>query len=153
MADFWPSPVDAPRGCAESRTFRSSELEESLMILLHPWVLILLLLPVALLFWQWNRAPRRLNLLLKALMLAAAIFALSEPEVTISENKVSAVVLVDTSAGLTSEDLGQVSDLVSRIDRAHGRNSLRVIPFARASRSLSKDEYGRQWKIRRTAGD
>jgi len=36
------------------------------------WVLLLLVLPAALVLWQWTRAPRRLNLLLKAAMLTLA---------------------------------------------------------------------------------
>jgi len=73
-------------------------MEEGVVTFARSWVLLLLVLPAALVLWQWTRAPRRLNLLLKAAMLTLVILALAEPAVTISENKVSTMVLVDTSA-------------------------------------------------------
>jgi Mg-chelatase subunit ChlD len=128
-------------------------LEKGIVTILYPWVFIFLLLPAALLARQWSRAPRRLNLILKTLMLTAVILALSQPEMSIAENKVSTVVLVDTSAGVPPEDLARASETVTKIDHARGRNWIRVIPFARASRPLADGEQGRNWKIRRTAGE
>jgi len=117
------------------------------------WVLLFLLVPAALVWWQWSRAPRRLNLILKALMLAAVVLALAEPETSVAENKVSTVVLVDTSAGLSSNDLSQASDLLNKLDKARGRNWMRVVPFARGTRPLALDEQKGGWSIRRTAGE
>ena len=123
------------------------------MIFVRAWVLFFLVLPAALAWWQWNRASHRLNLILKVVMLVAVIFALAEPEMHISETKVSTVVLVDTSAGLRGEDLAQASDLVSKLDSARGRNWMRVIPFARTTRPVAAEESKGKWAFRRTAGE
>lgn len=123
------------------------------MIFLRAWVLLFLAIPAGLVWWQWRQAPRKLNLILKALMLAAVVFALAEPELDISENKVSTIVLVDTSAGLPSEDLARASTLLSRLENARGRNWMRVIPFARTSRTLAPEERAGKWSIRRTSGE
>ena len=135
--DDWSCAVD---GCS----FLRPRMEEGVVTFARAWVLLLLVLPAALVLWQWTRAPRRLNLLLKAAMLTLVILALAEPAVTISENKVSTMVLVDTSAGLSRDDLARASELVSKMDSARGRNWMRVIPFARATRSVAAEEHNEQ---------
>jgi len=128
-------------------------VEEGVVTFARAWVLVFLLVPAALVAWQWTRAPRRLNLLLKAAMLVAVILALAEPELTISENKVSTIVLVDTSAGLSPEDLSRASGLVAKMDSARGRNWMRVIPFARGTRAVAAEEHNGGWQFRRTGGE
>ncbi len=123
------------------------------MTFARAWVLIFLLVPVALVWWQWFRAPRRLSLILKALMLVFVVLALAEPETTISENKVSTVVLVDTSAGLSQNDLTQASDVLNKLEGSRGRNWMRVVPFARGTRPLAAEERKGSWNLRRTSGE
>src|SRR4051794_16101486 len=147
-------PPDDDWSCAvDSCSFLRTRMEEGVVTFARAWVLLLLVLPAALVLWQWTRAPRRLNLLLKAAMLTLVILALAEPAVTISENKVSTMVLVDTSAGLSRDDLARASQLVSKMDSARGRNWMQVIPFARATRSVAAEEHNSKWDFRRTAGE
>jgi Ca-activated chloride channel homolog len=117
------------------------------------WVLPFLLLPVLFVLWQWRRGGGKINLVLKALMAAAVVLALAEPRMHVSETKVAAAVLVDTSASVTSDDLGKASELVSRIEGARGRHWMRVIPFARSPRELSETEHARKWTLKHTSGD
>ena len=124
------------------------------MIFERTWVLIFLVLPALFFVTQWRRAAtQRINVVLKTLTFVAIILALAEPSTSVSETKVATVVLVDTSAGLSEQDLGRASDLVSKIERARGRHWLRVIPFARHSRALADGEEGRTWKLRATSGE
>jgi uncharacterized membrane protein len=117
------------------------------------WVLLLLVLPAALVWWQWRIAPNKLNLVLKALMLACVIGALAEPVLSVAETKVATVVLADTSAGISPEDLARESDLVTKIAGARGRHWMRVIPFARSTRSAAESETGKKWALKGTGGD
>ena len=45
----------------------------------HPWLLLLLALPVGWAAWEWNRTYRRTGLLIKAAVFALILLALSEP--------------------------------------------------------------------------
>lgn len=118
------------------------------------WALLLLALPAAYGVLQWRRAGEfRVNLILKCLTFALVILALAEPRMSVSETKVATVVLVDTSGGLSAADLQRASDLVGRIERARGRHWMRVIPFARRSRSLAPGEAGKSWTLKHTAGE
>jgi uncharacterized membrane protein len=128
-------------------------MEEGVVSFERAWVLLFLALPPLLLWQQWTRVERRLNLILKALMFAAIILALSEPQLEVPETKVSAVVMADTSAGVSPEDLARASSIVSRLDGARGRHWMRVIPFARTSRNLSDGEYGKRWALQPTSGE
>jgi uncharacterized membrane protein len=128
-------------------------VEEGIVTFDRPWVLLLLLLPAAFTWWFWRGAPRKLNLVLKTAVFAAVLLALAEPRIDVSETKVATVVLVDTSAGISPDDLVKESEIVSRIAGARGRHWLRVIPFARSTRALDTAESGRSWALRQTTGD
>jgi Ca-activated chloride channel homolog len=104
------------------------------------WVL-LLLAPLA--WWtgiSWRRGKGGLRVLLKAAGFAAIVLALSEPRMTLPTAKTGTVVLVDTSASITPNDLAQASGIVANISRYKGRNWMNVVPFAREPRGLSKKE-------------
>lgn len=117
------------------------------------WVLIFLLLPVAFAWWNWRIAPARLNLILKAAMLAATVLALAEPRIDVAETKVAVVVLADTSLGLSPEDLARESELIARMHASRRRHWVRVVPFARTPRELSPAEAGRTWNLSYSSGD
>ena len=71
------------------------------MSFVHP-ALLLLLIPLALfVVWYWRVTYRQAALLIKAASLAAVLFALAEPSVTMPETKAGVVALVDTSASIT----------------------------------------------------
>lgn len=119
----------------------------------RPFLLLLLLLPVLFVAWQWRSAPSKAGLLLKAFSLLAIVLALAEPKLSIAENKVASIVLVDTSAGVPAEDLRSAADFIRQLDRGKGRNTLRVIPFALTSRPLANGEAAPAWNLRTTSGD
>src|SRR6266566_533719 len=87
-----------------------------------------------------RRQLRRINLLLKAGMMAAVILALAQPVLSIRDRKVALAVLVDTSASVTDADLTRESALLREMDSARGSNLMDVIPFARVPRALDPKE-------------
>src|SRR4051794_9081614 len=104
------------------------------------WVLFFLALPLMWAAFEWTRTSRRMALLLKALCFIAIILALAEPNLTLNESKLAVAVLVDTSASASDADLKRASDLAEKLTDSHGRNWMKVIPFARTTRNLSKTE-------------
>lgn len=116
------------------------------------WVLLLLLLPVLWVAWQWSRCGRRAGLLLKALALAAVILALAEPKLSVWETKMAVTVMVDTSASVSPEDLARASRLAQEIETSRGRHLVRVMPFAAKVRRPAAVEHERQWKLQATEG-
>jgi uncharacterized protein YegL len=106
----------------------------------HPLALLLLILPVAWLLWEWKNQTRRASICLKAAMAAAAILALAEPVLETSDRKVALAALVDTSASITPADLDRESNLLSQIQSARGSNRVEVIPFAKTPRAMAPDE-------------
>lgn len=106
----------------------------------HSWVLLFLALPLLWTAFEWMRTPRRGGLLLKALSFVAIIVALAEPTLTLPESKLAVAVLVDTSASASDADLKRASELSEKLSDAHGRNWMKVIPFARSTRSLASAE-------------
>jgi Ca-activated chloride channel family protein len=114
------------------------------------WALLLLVLPLVWLGWEWRRQPRRAHLLLKVGMIVAVILALSEPSLSFRARKVAVAVLLDTSASVTDADLARESQLLKQIDETRGGNQVDVIPFARAPRPLTDSEAG--FKLSRTTG-
>jgi Ca-activated chloride channel family protein len=118
----------------------------------HAWVLAFLALPLGWALWEWNRSPRKLGLLLKALALAAIVAAIAQPRITVPETKVAAALLVDTSASMTAGDLTSASQIAKNIESARGRHWSRVIPFARNPRELTPGEQGRSFDFKLTAG-
>ncbi len=112
------------------------------MTFLRLWVLLFLPLPLGWIFYEWNRHIRRTPLLIKAVMMILGILALSEPVIETRDRKVSLAALFDTSASITDEDLTKASNLLKQLDSAKGDNTLDVIPFARAPRTLGPQESG-----------
>jgi Ca-activated chloride channel family protein len=116
------------------------------------WVLAISWLPVAWAIFEWRRTQRHLALVLKALSFVAVLVALAEPHLATTETKVALAVLVDTSASVSPADLDRASQLAEAINNEKGRHWVRVIPFARSTRSLDTTE-GKPWKLRLTAGE
>jgi uncharacterized membrane protein len=117
------------------------------------WVLLLAWLPLAWAALSWRKDQRRGALALKAAALTAVLLALSEPRLTVYESRVAVAILADTSASVTPQDLGRASELARRMERARGRNTTLVIPFARATRNLDPAERARALSLRYTAGE
>ena len=117
------------------------------------WVLAIAWLPLAWMVFEWRRTSRRSALVLKALSLVAILLALAEPRLNVSETKVAVAVLVDTSASVSAADLERASQMADAIASERGRHWMRVIPFARSTRSLDRDEEQKPWKLRPTSGE
>ena len=103
--------------------------------------------------WEWSRTRRRLALALKAISLLAILLALAEPRLKVNETRVAVAVLVDTSASISPADLERASQLAQSMQSAQGRHWMRVIPFARSTRTLESNEQQHPWKLRQTAGE
>ena len=117
------------------------------------WVLFLVWVPLAWAAWEWRGAGRRAGLLLKAGAFAAILLALAAPRVTVFESRTAVVVLADTSASVTAQDLRTESALAGRVMRGRGRNWASVIPFARGTRPLSGGERAKgELQLLHTAG-
>ena len=71
----------------------------------------------------------------------------------VNESKLSVAVLVDTSASVSDADLGRASGIADALEKSRGRNTVRVLPFARSVRPPDPIEFSNGWKFRRTAGD
>jgi len=118
----------------------------------HPLALLLALLPLAWAAWEWRLSARRSALLLKAGVFLCVLLALSEPQLTVYQSKVAVVLLADTSASVTAQDLKNESALADKLENARGRHWLRVIPFARVTRSAAVEEHVKDnWQLRHTA--
>ncbi len=116
------------------------------------WVLLLAWLPAVWAYFYWKQTPRKLSLLLKALVVLLVLLALSEPRIDLAETKVAVAVLVDTSASVPARDLERASELAGAIGKARGRHWVRVLPFARSTRAPLPGERGREWRFQHTAG-
>ncbi|HEX4750365.1 MAG TPA: VWA domain-containing protein [Bryobacteraceae bacterium] len=110
------------------------------MTFVHPFVLILALLPVAWLASSWPSEPRRTGLLLKALSLIAIVTALAEPTATLPQTRTGAVVVVDTSGSIPRADLDRTASLIGDMQRHKRGNWMKVVPFASRPRDLSARE-------------
>jgi uncharacterized membrane protein len=122
------------------------------MTFLHPWALLLALLPAAWAAWEWRLASRRTALLLKAGTFLCVLLALAGPRLTVYQTKVAVALLADTSASVTAQDLHTESALADKLERARGRHWMAVVPFAAVTRNLSPDEQSRDgWQLRHTA--
>ncbi len=117
------------------------------------WVLAAAALPLVWMLLEWRRTTRRFGLALKALCFAAILVALAEPRLNVFETKVAVAVLVDTSASVTPADLERASRLAAQLASERGRHWMRVIPFARSTRPLSRNEDQKPWKFLPTAGE
>ena len=87
-----------------------------------------------------ERTRRRLALALKALSLLAILLALAEPRLKVNETRVAVAVLVDTSASVSPADLTAPRELARSMQSAQGRHWMRVVPFARSTRTLESNE-------------
>jgi uncharacterized membrane protein len=124
------------------------------MTFLHPWLLLLALLPAAWAAWEWRVASRRAALLLKAGSLVAIAAALAQPRLMVLESRVAVVILADTSASVSDADLAAESALANRLERARGRHWTGVVPFARATRNPAPQERSKQgWQFGHSAGE
>src|SRR5438552_4096231 len=94
----------------------------------HPWLLLLLFLPLAWAFWEWRQSSRRTALLLKAGTFVAIALALAEPRLTVYQTKMAVAILADTSSSVSADDLKTESALVDRVERTRGRHWTHVIP-------------------------
>ncbi len=110
------------------------------MTFVHPWVLLLVPLPMFWLAYSWRSVTRHLTFILKALSLAAILLAFAEPTITLPQTKTGAVILVDTSTSITRDDLARASSMVAEMARHKHGNWMRVIPFARDTRRIRPDE-------------
>src|SRR4030088_2748914 len=119
----------------------------------RPWLLFMTILPLHWILFEWRRGAHRVGALLKGLAIAAVLIALAEPRLGVPENKVAAILLVDTSASVSADDLERASKFVGTVERRRGRNWTRVIPFARAVRQTAPGESGKSWSLKQTAGE
>ena len=117
----------------------------------HPLFVLLALLPIAWVAWEWRASARRSALLLKAGAVLAVILALAQPRLTVYESKVALAILVDTSASVSPADLATESDLATRIEKGRGRNITQIIPFARTTRPPAASEGGKTWHFQYSA--
>src|ERR1043165_2977429 len=105
-----------------------------------PWVLVLILVPLAWAAWEWRESSRRLALGLKAATFVIILLALSGPRLTVYQSKVAVVMLADTSASVSPEDLGREAGIAAGLESSRGRHWTRVVPFARGTRAVSLNE-------------
>lgn len=117
------------------------------------WLLLALLLPLAWTILSWRGSLRRGALLLKAATFGLILLALAEPRLTVFSSRTAVIVLADTSASVSGEDLEGASALLARLEGARGRHWMRVLPFARATRAPAPEETAGRWKLRHTPGE
>ena len=123
------------------------------MIFERSWVLALALIPILWAVYEWRRSERKLALALKALSFSAVLLAIAEPVLKTFETKTAVVVLADTSASISPDDLKKESDYLNAMQSAKGRNVMRVMPFARSTRPLEPAETAKGWALKNTASD
>jgi uncharacterized membrane protein/uncharacterized protein YegL len=119
----------------------------------RPWMLLLALVPLLWAAWEWRRSERKLALALKALSFAAVLLAIAEPVLRTFETKTAVVVLADTSASISADDLKKESDYLNSMQSAKGRNVMKVLPFARSTRALDTTETAQGWSLKNTASE
>ncbi len=122
------------------------------MTFTHPSLLILCLVPLGWLFYTLRSPGRRLTVILKALGFAAILLAFAEPTITLPQTKTAEIVLVDTSASITSQDLARASSLASQIERDRGSNWVRIVPFDTGVRALRPQETSGGLHLQRISG-
>ncbi|MBV9304061.1 MAG: VWA domain-containing protein [Acidobacteriaceae bacterium] len=96
---------------------------------------------------------RYLMLAMKGASLVAILFALAEPTATLPETKTGAVILADTSASITRDDLVHASSIISEMERHKHGNWMKVIPFARETRTLRYEEVSDRIRLVNTPGN
>lgn len=123
------------------------------MTVAHAWAALLLLLLLAWAAFEWRNGARRLTLVLKALSFAAILVALTEPSIRLPRTKTGVVVLVDTSASITRDDLARASAIVADLARHERGNWMNVVPFASRTRALAKAEAAGGFHFAPAAGE
>ncbi len=124
------------------------------MAFVHPLWLLLLVVPVAWLLYDWPRTTGKPRLIVKALAIALIVAALAEPRLAFQKTKVAVAVLADTSASVTPADLQRVSEIATQIEASRGSNVTEVIPFARNPRQpLQSERNGKTWNFQHTSGE
>jgi len=87
------------------------------MTFAHPMLLLLAILPLGWTIYVSRRAARPLQIWLKGASLIAICVAFAEPAITFPQQRTGAVVLVDTSASITQEDLCRAAATESELAR------------------------------------
>src|SRR4051812_38751207 len=117
------------------------------------WVVLIAFLPLLWAAWEWRRSQRKLALALKALSFFAVLLAIAEPILKTFETKTAVVVLADTSASISADDLKRESDYLNSMQKAKGRNVMKVMPFARSTRALDSSETAKGWALKNTSSE
>jgi Mg-chelatase subunit ChlD len=133
-----------------ARRFEAGSAQENRVTFERPWMLLFALLPVAWFVLRYRTVPRKIGFALKAAALTSILLAIAEPGLRMNSRRTAAVILVDTSGSVSAEDLEKASGLTRSIERAKGRNWLRVLSFAQSVRNLTSTEKAR---FELTAGD
>lgn len=123
------------------------------MTFVHPWALWLLLVPAGWIGLDWEHSSRRFGLLLKAAAIAAVCLAFAQPVLQFERTKTGAVILVDTSASITNDDLDRASRIVAQIERHRHGNWMKVVPFAERTRPLGAQELSHGGRLVHTSGE
>ncbi|MBV8896262.1 MAG: VWA domain-containing protein [Acidobacteriaceae bacterium] len=123
------------------------------MSFVHPFALILLLLPLTWMAWLWRSSVHHAGLLLKSLSIVAVVFALAEPSTTLPQTRTAAVILVDTSSSITRDDLNHAASLIAEIRRHQGGNWMKIVPFAGRPRPLLPQELAGTLRLVNTASE
>ncbi|MGI8743700.1 MAG: VWA domain-containing protein [Bryobacteraceae bacterium] len=119
----------------------------------RPWMILVAALPLVWLAWELRHTRRKTALILKAFCFTAILLAIAEPRLTTNDTKMAVAVLVDTSASVGPQDLSRASQLATTLEKSRGRNWVRVLPFARNTRSTIPGERPGDWKLQYTSGD
>ncbi len=117
------------------------------------WALAVVWLPLAWAWYEWPRTRRRVPLALKAAAFTFILLALAMPRLSISTSRIALGVLVDTSASVSAADLERAAKIAAELNSNRGSNTMRVAPFARATRVADVNEQQRPWKLRSTSGE
>ena len=117
------------------------------------WVLAIAWLPLAWMVFEWRRTTRRWALVLKALSLAAILLALAEPRLNVHRDQGRGGGAGGHVGQRFAADLEHASQLAARDPGERGRHWMRVIPFARSTRSLDTSEDQKPWQLQPTAGE
>ena len=112
------------------------------------WPLLLLIPLLGWLAVEWNRTPRRLGLLLKALALAAVCLALARPQWHIRETYTAVAILSDASESIPDEQRGQQRAFLQRARASGGGHTVREMEFgAFPLRQLPESEASRSTNL------
>jgi Ca-activated chloride channel homolog len=106
----------------------------------HPWFLLVSFGPIVWCIYSLLRSSRPLSAALKALSMAAILVALAEPSLTLPETKAAKVILIDTSASVSSQELARACSMAQRAEDKKGRNWAKIIPFDSMPRRLTPGE-------------